>query len=135
MCIANGNLALKESSLLELSRISGQPDQRLLLTVLLQKTSARKISCRLHMSRARFNVIRQTGIITPKIARRLNDIQGIELFQANTARKENDRYREWNSNHEFVRDPKYPGYRNMELFCEYFMEWAYGLRTGSGIEK
>lgn len=78
------------------------------------------------MSGMRFRQIQQTGIITDRIANRLNQIEGMEIFKPNHPRLGGQRSKEkaWNDEHQFKPDSQY-----FRLFVEYFMEWAFSGRN------
>jgi hypothetical protein len=88
---------------------------------MLRKHTQRTICLKLRMSGRRFRQIYDTGIITETVARRFNEIEGIELFKVNhpAATSELDQIRAWNNEHRFQPDCRY-----FRLFAEYFIEWV-----------
>lgn len=105
----------------DVAKYANETDQKILIQIMLRRNSARQISRRLHMSGMRFRQIQETGIISDKIANRLNEIEGVEIFKANHPRvmSERERVRAWNEKFKFD-----PSCQNFRLFAQYFIEWA-----------
>lgn len=107
----------------DVAKYASETDQKILIQIMLRNNSARQISRRLHMSGMRFRQIQETGIISDRIANRLNEIEGVEIFKANHPRvmSERERIRVWNElpEHQFK-----PDCQNFRLFAEYFIDWA-----------
>lgn len=122
MCISQLNSSIAAP---DVAKYANEPDHRVLFEIMLRHSSARQISRRLHMSCGRFRQIKETGIITERIANRLNSIEGIEIFRANHPRTmtEKEQMSKWNELNGFKPDSAY-----FKLFAEYFIEWAHSNR-------
>lgn len=116
MCVGQVN---SNASVPDVARFANEQDQRILIQIMLRYRSSRQIERRLHMSGLRFRQIQQTGILTPRIANRLNSIEGMEIFKANHPRiKKIDRISQWNKDHPF--NPESPQF---QTFCDYCFDW------------